>query len=153
MNNIPGSDSSPQQVIDVTRTLSRCPDPPNVQAISTAETNLKALQALDSTDGMLTPLGRHMAALPCDPRISKLLIYGSLLGCTYAGSAIAACLSTRGIFQTNPEFRNVVDAAKDYFIKASPSDMSSDHIIYITAIRLFDQAGDKRRYHLISMHL
>ena len=30
----------------------------------------------------LTPLGRHLAELPCSPKIGRLLVYGALLGCT-----------------------------------------------------------------------
>lgn len=29
----------------------------------------------------LTPLGRHLAALPLDPRLGKLLVMGACLGC------------------------------------------------------------------------
>jgi HrpA-like RNA helicase len=51
---------------------------------------LKDIQALKDTDVgsgqpntfTLTPLGRHLAELPCSPKIGRLLVYGTLLGCT-----------------------------------------------------------------------
>jgi HrpA-like RNA helicase len=134
-------------VASVTDILQKCPDPPTLGAIAAAERNLLSLQALTS-DGNISPLGLHLATLPCDPKLSKLLIYGALLSCCYSTSAVAACLSTRGIFSSSPDMRSIVDSAKVSFLRiVSPNskDLKSDYLIYIAAIRKFDESQDKRK--------
>jgi hypothetical protein len=37
--------------------------------------------AMSADDESLTPLGRHLAVLPVDPRLGKLLVLGAVLGC------------------------------------------------------------------------
>lgn len=37
---------------------------------------------LESSGFLLTPLGKNLALLPCAPKVGRLLIYGTLLGCT-----------------------------------------------------------------------
>jgi ATP-dependent RNA helicase DHX57 len=99
---------------DCTQLLRRCPDPPSRVAIRAAERNLSQIQAIDADSGKISPLGRHLAELPCDPRVGRLLVYGALLGCAYQSSAIAACLSARSPFLTpnEPDARRKVDEAK-----------------------------------------
>lgn len=61
---------------DVIKILSRCLDPPAVEAIEQSLRHLASFQAINTRSGLITPLGRHMAAMAADPKISKLLIYG-----------------------------------------------------------------------------
>ena len=53
--------------------------------------------ALDENE-RLTPLGRHLAALPTDIGVGRLLIYGALLRCAQPILLIAAALSDRTPF-------------------------------------------------------
>ena len=53
--------------------------------------SLKRLGALDEREG-LTPLGQHLATLPVDVRVGKMLLYGSMLGCLDPVLTIAAVL-------------------------------------------------------------
>lgn len=95
--------------------LSRCPDPPPLKAVASAEQALVRIQALERTSPHpLTPLGMHLSALPCDPRVGRLLIYGALLGCTSTASCIGAAMTARSPFLTgsSPEMRASVDTAK-----------------------------------------
>jgi HrpA-like RNA helicase len=46
----------------------------------------------------LTSLGFHLAALPTDVRIGKLMLYGAMLGCIDPVLTIAAALSYRSPF-------------------------------------------------------
>ena len=69
--------------------LSLCLDPPSSEAIVLAEKNLIRIQALDSTNKSLTPLGRHLASLPCSPCIGRLMIYGRLFEFRYLSTVLA----------------------------------------------------------------
>ncbi len=73
-------------------------DPPEESSVTTAMTDLKCLGAVNDID-QLTPLGWHIAAIPCPARAAKMLIYGALLGCIGPVSTIAAGLSCRTPFK------------------------------------------------------
>ena len=49
--------------------------PPKAAAIRSAVAHLQTLQALDAAEE-LTPLGFHLASLPVEPHIAKMLIFG-----------------------------------------------------------------------------
>ena len=67
---------------DVSEFLQSAVNPPNNVSISTSLQNLRTLQAIDGDRGdKLTPLGYHLASLPVDPRIGKMLLYGAVLRC------------------------------------------------------------------------
>ena len=80
--------------------LKLCVDIPSVTSIYTAEQLLIQIQALDEGSGRLTSLGQHLTFIPCEPRIGKLLIYGSLFGCVFPASCIAAYMMLRSPFMT-----------------------------------------------------
>ena len=48
----------------------------------------------------LTALGFHLATLPVDPRVGKMMIYGALFGCTDPALTIAAAMSARSPFMS-----------------------------------------------------
>ena len=48
--------------------------------MSSAVGTLRQIGALDEKEN-LTPLGQHLAALPVDVRVGKMLLYGAVLGC------------------------------------------------------------------------
>ena len=58
--------------------LSRLLECPNTEAVSDAVKRLTDLGALDSKKD-LTPLGYHLALLPLDVRLGKLILYGAML--------------------------------------------------------------------------
>lgn len=53
--------------------------------------------ALDYAEN-LTPLGFHLARLPVEPHIGKLILFGALLGCLDPVLTIAAALSFKDPF-------------------------------------------------------
>ena len=59
----------------LSRFLSFLPQPPKAAAIRSAVAHLQTLQALDAAEE-LTPLGFHLASLPVEPHIAKMLIFG-----------------------------------------------------------------------------
>lgn len=50
------------------------PTPPEREALVEAERCLRALSALDPNSGLLTPIGRGMAAYPISPRHARMLL-------------------------------------------------------------------------------
>lgn len=72
-------------------------DPPEESAIDLAVDDLTSLGAMDD-DGVLTPLGWHLSALPCPARVGKMLVYGAVLRCVSPILSIAAGLTCRSPF-------------------------------------------------------
>ena len=68
------------------------PSKPDVIAIHSAINSLKDLDALDA-DENLTTIGYKLAQLPLEPKLSKILLYGSIFKCLDAIASIIACLS------------------------------------------------------------
>ncbi|CBN75205.1 conserved unknown protein [Ectocarpus siliculosus] len=93
--------------------LARALDPPDPKAVQDAVDVLTDLKALGE-GAELTPLGWHLAALPCPVQVGKMLIYGAVLGCLSPLLSIAAGLSCRSPFLSSgdPEKREAIDAAK-----------------------------------------
>lgn len=82
------------------------------------------LQAIDafSPDETLTPLGEHLANLPLDPAVGKLLIMGAVFDCVEPVLSIAASLSYRSPFVMPLEKRGEADAARRRFAGGHRSD-------------------------------
>lgn len=121
-------------------------EPPPVQSIKSAVQHLRALGAFTVIDNELTPLGYHLARMPLDPQIGKMLVYGSLLRCTDDVLTIAAGLCGRSPFLSGmPNNRDDANKAKAKF--AGPS--RSDHIALLKAYLGWQNAGnnrEKRKY-------
>ena len=152
---------------DCERLLRRCPDPPSRSAVQAAIHHLVAIQALESSgsnggteaqvggnsggSNAITPLGRHLADLPCDPAIGRLLVYGALLGCVFPAAAVAAALCVRSPFITpganDTDGRARSDASRKAFVLAAGA--KSDHAGVAEAVRqysLIRGTGDQRRF-------
>uniref|UniRef100_A0A4W6C8I8 ATP-dependent RNA helicase DHX29 n=1 Tax=Lates calcarifer TaxID=8187 RepID=A0A4W6C8I8_LATCA len=61
--------------------LSRALDAPQPQSVSNAVNLLRKIGACHPDNHLLTPLGHHLASLPVNVKIGKMLIYGAILGC------------------------------------------------------------------------
>ena len=86
--------------------LQQCVQPPPARAVSAAVSNLAAIGALRDETKMrsrsggggglekekLLPLGKHLANVPCDVRIGKMLIYGCAMGCAADALTLAAAM-------------------------------------------------------------
>lgn len=123
--------------------LSRCPDPPMLSAIEAAIENLIKIQALDKSEA-LTPLGRHISYLPCDPNIGKLLIYGSLLGCLFHASSIAACITNRSPFQNFSS--NEMKPFEEFSKKQFEGSIVSDFTVMAATMLTFNETKNKRNF-------
>ncbi|CAM9706751.1 unnamed protein product, partial [Phaeothamnion confervicola] len=60
----------------------------------------------------LTALGYHLASLPVEPRVGKLMIYSAILGCVEPALTIAASMSARSPFVSPFDKRDEAEAAK-----------------------------------------
>jgi HrpA-like RNA helicase len=98
---------------DSTAIFAKCIDAPPAQSAIAAERQLRSMGAVDES-GSLTPLGKHLAALPCPPRVGKMCVYGCLLGCLSPVLSVAAGLAIRSVFLTSQdhERRQQIDEAK-----------------------------------------
>lgn len=103
--------------------------PPRDEDVVLAIKGLVDMQALCSESEDLTPLGRHLARMPLDASLGKMLIYGAMVGCLGPSLTIAAASQGRGIFSAKPDLRERASAAKLAFSGAS----KSDHLATVSA--------------------
>jgi HrpA-like RNA helicase len=86
--------------------LRQTPEPPTEDAVRAALSVLREIGAVSSANASqdspgatgtttddLTPLGQHLAKLPVDARVGKMLIFGALFRCIDTIATIAASLS------------------------------------------------------------
>lgn len=92
--------------------------------------NVSSCNSLDVSSG-LTALGFHLATIPVDPRVGKMMIYGALFGCIDPALTIAASMSARNPFVSPFDKRDEADAARKTFAREG-----SDHL---TTLEAFNQ--------------
>lgn len=114
---------------DVSDVINALIEPPKQEHSDTAILRLENVGALDR-DQQLTALGHHLAALPVDVRIGKLLLYGAIFSCVDSALTMAACLSHKSPFVTPFRKRDEVDEKKKKFATGH-----SDHITMLIAYK------------------
>eukprot|EP00934_Nitzschia_sp_Nitz4_P009465 Nitzschia sp. Nitz4//scaffold4_size323378//311970//317685//NITZ4_000719-RA/size323378-snap-gene-0.432-mRNA-1//1//CDS//3329553576//9455//frame0 len=87
----------------------------------------------------LTALGFHLAALPVDSRVGKLMIYGSLFGCVDPALTIAASMSSRTPFVSPFDQRDAADEARKGFAVNG-----SDHLTILNAYTQWKLLREKK---------
>ncbi len=115
-------------------------EPPKEAAVVAALRSLRLLGAMDDRND-LTPLGQHLAAMPVDAQIGKMLIYGAILRCPEQTLTMAAGLSSRSIF-----LRDVL--ADETKVRLSGRYMS-DHIALLKAVegwQALRQESERKEY-------
>jgi len=132
-------------IADVPGFLLRTPDPPTRLAIQFAETCLQDLGALDdSAPDKLSPLGRHLGAIPTHPRISKMLVIGCLLGCPHEALSIGGFLAARNPLITAPDARRGEwHAAREELVRAVG--FVSDHLVWALLLSDWEQLNIGQR--------
>merc|ERR1711874_891281 len=96
---------------DVVSFLSKALDPPPLVNIENAYRVLHDVNAVDTVDDRLTGLGRHLASIPADLRIGKILLFGAIFRCLSSALTIAACMSARSPFLSPTSARDDARAA------------------------------------------
>ncbi|XP_075391374.1 putative ATP-dependent RNA helicase DHX57 [Tenrec ecaudatus] len=77
--------------------FARLIEPPHAESLRASKMRLRDLGAL-TQDEKLTPLGYHLASLPVDVRIGKLMLFGSIFRCLDPALTIAASLAFKSPF-------------------------------------------------------
>uniref|UniRef100_A0A1Q3F577 RNA helicase n=1 Tax=Culex tarsalis TaxID=7177 RepID=A0A1Q3F577_CULTA len=115
-------------------------EPPSVENIDAAKKRLVDVGAFD-LDEQLTPLGHHLATLPVDVRIGKLMLFGAIFQCLDSVLTIAACLSYKSPFVAPFSKRDEADSRKRQFAIAN-----SDHLTMLNAYRKYKETTKRSRY-------
>ncbi|XP_023379781.1 ATP-dependent RNA helicase DHX36 [Pteropus vampyrus] len=115
--------------------LSRLMDPPSNEAVSLSIKHLMELNALDKQEE-LTPLGVHLARLPVEPHIGKMILFGALFCCLDPVLTIAASLSFKDPFVIPLGKEKVADSRRKELAK----DSKSDHLTVVNAFEGWEEA-------------
>jgi HrpA-like RNA helicase len=118
--------------------LSQAPQPPSVESIKSALTVLRDVGALE-VDNLqcesLSPLGRHLAKIPVNVRLGKMLLFGCLFNCIDPILTVASSLSSQSPFSTFLRDQAVAKAKQQTF-----ADSDSDFVTYINVFDAYNQA-------------
>lgn len=120
-------------------------EPPREEAMTSAMKLLYEVGALEM-DEELTPLGHHLAKLPVDVLIGKMMIYGGIFGCLSPILSISAFLSYKSPFVQPKDEKENAKRAKlalltdklDGPSESNDVDKQSDHLIMITAYKKWE---------------
>ncbi|XP_030810224.1 ATP-dependent DNA/RNA helicase DHX36 [Camarhynchus parvulus] len=115
--------------------LSKLMDPPCRDAVMLAINHLMELNALDRQEE-LTPLGVHLARLPVEPHIGKMILFGALFCCLDPVLTIAASLSFKDPFVIPLGKEKIADARRKELSKNS----KSDHLTVVNAFTGWEEA-------------
>ncbi|XP_021336395.2 putative ATP-dependent RNA helicase DHX57 isoform X1 [Danio rerio] len=104
-------------------------EPPTEGSLEAAKQRLCALGALTDEES-LTPLGWHLACLPVDVRIGKLMLLGAIFRCLDPALTIAASLAFKSPFVSPWDKREEANEKKLAFSLAN-----SDHLALMQAYK------------------
>ncbi|KAL6077824.1 ATP-dependent RNA helicase [Balamuthia mandrillaris] len=102
-------------------------EPPSFESIKAAIKALQQANAL-SPNEELTALGHHLAFLPVDVHIGKLLLFGAIFRCLDPILTIAAFMSSRSPFYSPVDRREEANKAKQALATSN-----SDHLTMLNA--------------------
>ncbi|CAM4578649.1 unnamed protein product [Leuciscus chuanchicus] len=101
---------------------------PEIQRTPLEELCLQVKNALDRSEE-LTPLGFHLARMPVEPHIGKMILFGALLGCMDPVLTIAASLSFKDPFFIPLGKEKIADHRR----KMLSQNSRSDHLTIVNA--------------------
>ncbi|XVF68240.1 hypothetical protein PTKIN_Ptkin10aG0189200 [Pterospermum kingtungense] len=144
--------------------LSQALEPPKEEAMNSAISLLYEVGAVEG-DEELTPLGHHLAKLPVDVLIGKMLLYGGIFGCLSPILSISAFLSYKSPFLYPKDEKQNVERAKlallsDKLDESKDSndaaDRQSDHLLMMVAYKkwekIFREKGVKAAQQFCNMY-
>jgi ATP-dependent helicase HrpA len=112
------------------------PDPPDTRQINDGVRQLQELGAMDERRG-ITSVGRRLAALPCDPKLGRMLLAAARLRCLSEMLIITAFLAAQDPRERPGDAQTQADEAH-----ASYADGRSDFVTVLTLWQRFhDQAA------------
>ncbi|XP_073413655.1 putative ATP-dependent RNA helicase DHX57 isoform X2 [Dendrobates tinctorius] len=109
--------------------LSRLIEPPRVESLQASKLRLQDLGALSQQE-KLTPLGYHLASLPVDVRIGKLMLFGAIFRCLDPVLTIAASLASKSPFVCPWDKKEDANKKKQDFAVGN-----SDHLALLQAYK------------------
>ncbi|XP_076973262.1 ATP-dependent RNA helicase DHX29 isoform X5 [Tamandua tetradactyla] len=121
--------------------LSKALDPPQLQVISNAMNLLRKIGACELNEPKLTPLGQHLAVLPVNVKIGKMLIFGAIFGCLDPVATLAAVMTEKSPFTTPIGRKDEADLAKSALAMAD-----SDHLTIYNAYLGWKKAQQEGGY-------
>jgi ATP-dependent RNA helicase DHX36 len=124
--------------------LDKAIEPPSETAVLNALSCLRQLNALDNEE-RLTPLGYHLANLPVNPRIGKIILFAAMFSCLSPVLTIAGSLGFKEPFVIPLHKQEEADEVKRRFAEES----RSDHIALLRAFEGWEEArlhGNAREY-------
>ncbi|XP_077399791.1 putative ATP-dependent RNA helicase DHX57 [Vanacampus margaritifer] len=104
-------------------------EPPATDSLDAAQQRLQNLGALTAEE-KLTPLGYHLASLPVDVRVGKLMLFGAIFRCLDPALTIAASLAFKSPFVSPWDKREEANEKKLAFAV-----VSSDHLALLQAYK------------------
>ncbi|KAL0365014.1 UNVERIFIED_CONTAM: DExH-box ATP-dependent RNA helicase DExH7, chloroplastic [Sesamum angustifolium] len=121
-------------------------EPPREEAIASAVSSLYEVGAIEGNEE-LTPLGYHLAKLPVDVLIGKMMVYGAIFGCLSPILTISAFLSYKSPFVYPKDERENVERAKLALLAdkigdstvAADGSRQSDHLVMMVAYQKWDK--------------
>ncbi|OCT79840.1 putative ATP-dependent RNA helicase DHX57 [Xenopus laevis] len=109
--------------------LGRLIEPPRMESLHASQNRLQDLGALTKEE-KLTPLGYHLASLPVDVRIGKLMLFGAIFRCLDPALTIAASLAFKSPFVCPWDKKEEANKKKQEFATAN-----SDHLALLQAYK------------------
>ncbi|KAF5352726.1 hypothetical protein D9756_005876 [Leucocoprinus leucothites] len=129
---------------DVKSIFGQLIDPPNPDTIERAWFNLQELGAIDSSN-KLTPLGKHIAMLPLDVRLAKMLILGTIFHCLDPVLSIVALMSSKPLFISPEGMRERASSARKKFAVGN-SDLLTDLAVFSQCQKMGGQRKHLRSF-------
>ncbi|KAG7200311.1 hypothetical protein KM043_017775 [Ampulex compressa] len=128
-----------EEKVDLFNVLGKLLEAPTRESIRDSIKRLQDVGAFDS-ENMLTPLGHHLATLPVNVKIGKLILFGTIFCCIDSALTIAACLSHKNPFSVPYEKRHETDPKKEF------STACSDQLSILKAYKKWIEACSKSTY-------
>ncbi|XP_074845384.1 putative ATP-dependent RNA helicase DHX57 [Carettochelys insculpta] len=120
--------------------LSQLIEPPRIESLQASKLRLQDLGALTPNE-KLTPLGYHLASLPVDVRIGKLMLFGTIFRCLDPALTIAASLASKSPFVSPWDKREEANKKKMEFAMGN-----SDYLALLQAYKGW-RLSTKESYH------
>eukprot|EP00996_Jenningsia_fusiforme_P007033 NODE_912_length_1831_cov_25.893939_g804_i0.p1 GENE.NODE_912_length_1831_cov_25.893939_g804_i0~~NODE_912_length_1831_cov_25.893939_g804_i0.p1 ORF type:complete len:583 (+),score=145.20 NODE_912_length_1831_cov_25.893939_g804_i0:161-1750(+) len=122
--------------------LSKAIEAPPQKSVDNSVSTLRTVGALDNGQN-LTALGFHLANLPLDLRLGKMIIFSVLLGCVDPILSVAATMSFKSPFTSGMDDRDACQRIRRYFSRHT----LSDHLCYFFVYNAWLHVREEGRKH------
>lgn len=120
--------------------LGRCLQPPSIEQIRASVSLLLEVNAILPQPGLpLTPLGYHLARIPMDVRLGKMLIMSTLLGVEEIMLTVAASLCGKSPFLAPPDKIAEANAAHGRYLYHRSVEGEKIYADHLAIMNAFDQ--------------